>query len=253
MSRESRIELRKSGLFHVEETWSPDKQEYFVSRCEQVTSICQHLGYAFVVEEGATFGDLLSHVEKEVDILSLIFSANMGNYPLSLYIEESKIPVDPQNNSGNSITELVVSKFCEIVNFAKFDYDDACSDFTVFTDFGGKGKDESGEEVNWSVSTTPVNELINIPLIIKEDISATLTHTGEDVSSWNKNLLKLPADANITLYEALLGIFHEISFYGGPKEREKFKQKLESDVAEAKEQMKETIEQIKNGTYVEEL
>ena len=65
MSRESRIELRKSGLFHVEETWNPEKQDYFVSRCEQVTSICQHLGYAFVVEEGATFGDLsLIHISE---------------------------------------------------------------------------------------------------------------------------------------------------------------------------------------------
>lgn len=250
MSRESRIELRKSGLFHVEETWNPEKQDYFVSRCEQVTSICQHLGYAFVVEEGATFGDLLSHVEKEVDILSLIFSANMGNYPLSLYIEESKIPVDPENNSGSVFSELIVSKYCEITNFMKTDMD--FSTVEIFTSFGANGKNKNGEEVDWCVSTTPVNELINIPLKVRENITVNMSNTGDDTSQWNKNLLNLPADADVTLYEALLGIFNEISFYGGPKEREKFKKKLELDVAEAKENMKEVIEQIKNGTYVEE-
>lgn len=95
-----------------------------------------------------------------------------------------------------------------------------------------------GTRVNWSVSMSPVRELIDIPLRVRQTASVT-----ED-NDQSQDFLCEVAEARVgapTLGQLLHAIFWELSFYGGPVEQQAHRQeiqelvdKLDLDLAETR-------------------
>lgn len=107
-------------------------------------------------------------------------------------------------------------------------------EFPDFHGIGYKLKEEymyhkKGERINWSVSLTPVNELMNIPVKLKRTA---------DIYKDDYTIKKLNAQKKIeikgmqfTLGHILYGILWELSFHGNPKNRKDFSKHLK-EIAE---------------------
>lgn len=88
---------------------------------------------------------------------------------------------------------------------------------------------KAGERINWSVSLTPVRELLDLPLRLREtfdisedDIDATAY--GDTVDS-----AKCP---DVLLGQVIRGVLYELSFHGGPEQQVEFHDELMARKAE---------------------
>jgi len=80
---------------------------------------------------------------------------------------------------------------------------------------------ELPEEQNYSVSYTPLNELVHLPLKLDETVEVR-----EFVSDTRENKLHLKCRKPFTLLEILDAVYWDISFHGGPQDNEEFLEEL---------------------------
>lgn len=88
---------------------------------------------------------------------------------------------------------------------------------------------KAGDRIKWSVSLTPVRELLDLPLRLRED----LTVTEDDIDA--KGYADVIASARcseVLLGQVIQGVLDEVAFHGGPDEQAEFSAELKSRVAE---------------------
>lgn len=90
---------------------------------------------------------------------------------------------------------------------------------------GGK----AGSRINWSVSLTPVRELLDLPLRINEQLSLT----EEDVDSHAfMREIATGEYKETTLGELIQGVLWDLSFHGGEEDKEQFLSDLKKQTEE---------------------
>lgn len=88
---------------------------------------------------------------------------------------------------------------------------------------------KAGDRIKWSVSLTPVRELLDLPLRLREE----LTVTEDDIDA--KGYADVIASARcseVLLGQVIQGVLNELAFHGGPEDQVEFKQELDARVAE---------------------
>jgi hypothetical protein len=111
--------------------------------------------------------------------------------------------------------------------------------------FGGTGyklkkdrKEENGDvmwkkgsRINWGVSFSSADDLINIPLKLNTDF--TVTNEDSKQGKFMEEIITFK-NATFTLANIIHGVIWELSWYGGPEDREEKAQHLKEVVEEIK-------------------
>lgn len=88
---------------------------------------------------------------------------------------------------------------------------------------------KAGERIKWSVSLTPVRELLDLPLRLRDEL--TLTEDDIDAKGY-ADILASARCSEVLLGQVIQGVLDELAFHGGPEERAEFKEELDARVAE---------------------
>jgi hypothetical protein len=88
---------------------------------------------------------------------------------------------------------------------------------------------KKGERIEWSVSLTPLRELLSLPVRVKAEVRIT----EEDATAKAyMNEIRRARNADVTLGQVIHGLFWELSFHGGPQEQLEVSEDLKRRVAE---------------------
>jgi hypothetical protein len=92
-------------------------------------------------------------------------------------------------------------------------------------DYGVK----AGERIKWSVSLTPVRELLELPLRLSEELS--ITEDDIDARGYGKAVVKGRCN-EVLLGQIIQGILDELCFHGGPEKATEISDSLKAQMAE---------------------
>ena len=88
---------------------------------------------------------------------------------------------------------------------------------------------KKGERIEWSVSLTPLRELLELPVRVKAEVRIT----EEDATAKAyMNEIRRARNADVTLGQVIHGLLWELSFHGGPQEQREVSEDLKRRVAE---------------------
>lgn len=240
------IILKKDGIYLKD--WSTKKRDY---KQIKVHSFIPYLEHHFSIEDGATFGDFMKYLFKQVDEYSYIFSTQMGGFHLKHWKKEfeslAKIPDEVYCLSiGWSAEYTDWSKRVGKHNFFGHEYEITRTDkeLEIYADFSGLGKvkkDDTKEDsdlvnIKYAVEYTPLYELKSLPLQIDNRIIIR----GHD---WKKILVD--ANMEMSVYQAIGAVLDEITFAGTPEMREEQFAEIKQTAQEAEEYLKNNPDALK--------
>ena len=88
---------------------------------------------------------------------------------------------------------------------------------------------KKGERIEWSVSLTPLRELLALPVRVKAEVRIT----EEDATAKAyMSEIRRARNADVTLGQVIHGLLWELSFHGGPQEQREVSEDLKRRVAE---------------------
>jgi len=88
---------------------------------------------------------------------------------------------------------------------------------------------KAGERIKWSVSLTPVRELLDLPLRLREEL--TITEDDIDAKGY-ADVIASARCSEVLLGQVIQGVLDELAFHGGPEAQAEFKEELDARVAE---------------------
>jgi hypothetical protein len=87
----------------------------------------------------------------------------------------------------------------------------------------------AGERINWSVSLTPIRELLDLPLRLRDAFNITEDDIDAKAYGDTVTTAKCPV---VLLGQVIHGVLCELSFHGGPEQQAKFHDELMARKAE---------------------
>ncbi len=90
---------------------------------------------------------------------------------------------------------------------------------------------KKGERIQWSVSLTPLRELLALPVRVNPEVR--VMEDDVNAKAFSDEILK-GKHPDVTLGQVIDGIVYELSFHGGPQERAEFRSGLDEQLAEIK-------------------
>jgi len=88
---------------------------------------------------------------------------------------------------------------------------------------------KAGGRIHWSVSLTPVRELLELPLRLREEL--TIVEDDLDAKGWQE-AVATGRCAEVLLGQVIQGVLDELCFHGGPQEKETMSDGLKAQLAE---------------------
>jgi hypothetical protein len=90
---------------------------------------------------------------------------------------------------------------------------------------------KKGERIQWSVSLTPLREMLALPVRVNPEVR--LTEDDINAKAFGKEVSK-GKHPEVTLGQVIDGLVYELSFHGGPQERAEVRSELDEQLAEIK-------------------
>lgn len=244
------LAIRKGGKL-IETYWhyNAETKKGAYQEKDVTASAIRRLFESCELEDNITLKDIFLLMQTELEL----FDTFIGNWCEEIITEGLTGP--PKINTGYDPEEI------EYFELDKTIHTDPTGTYgTDRPDFGGKGwvlredkladwKNEDGSDcvewtkgsrIPWGVSCTPANEIINIPVRLKNDL--TVYNNDIESKDFHKKIISYP-NCGFTLGDILNGIIWELSFFGGPASRDKAKKEMKDSIDEAlrKEGGSETI------------
>lgn len=198
------ILVKKDGIYRRH--WYGGQHE------QKVDSFVPYLDKILQLDEDVTFGDFFDHVMGEAYQHSTIFYSQLGGFALEDWIGEWSRP-DEYDKDLNDLHYLSVYWIAEI-----WSHTDKLEDYVDFHAVGAGEYPDTGEKVedmNYSVSFTPLNNLKHLPFKIFNEYKI-IQHT----SGTTKEEYILETKKPMTVYDVIGGILNDVSFYGNPEARQ---------------------------------
>lgn len=260
------IYLRKNGIFY-ENYARKDSKEYVL---KEVESVIPYLDEIIEIDEDVALEDFFLVVERDEELMEVIFSSQLGHHRLDVFLEEMKKDCLPESKEDLDFIEC--SWVADQFDYKLF-YDqhkkenenkdnvisrlgglnlptDEENEISIYVDVHGWGKYElsehepyvEGQEVlthtSYGIEFTPLYRLKHLPIRLNRDfIMRDRNKVGEN----DKKIVEGKKDFSV--FEVFGAILSEISFAGYPKDRddqwknvvdsvEKFKNRDEKDEEE---------------------
>jgi hypothetical protein len=211
------IEVRSGGkLFRVDWIYDEELEEGAWVE-EEITEKAPF--YLFYPEcelnDDVTLRDIFLLLKQDLPLYTVV----IGNW-VEEFVEEAFRPL-PDDFEETEVEYLEVYWWLE--------YDKEYFSGLDFPSFHGIGGSEVwGDDINYSMSWTPVNEMLDLPLRQRTHLS--LCDKTESFPGEVKEIL----GPSYTLGQIMYGIIWDISFYGGPESRDKTRCGVMEDVEDIK-------------------
>lgn len=186
--------------------------------------------------DGWTLGDLMFFIEPMGAILG-----EMALCRFDKFIAEMKKPVEDESEFVNNIEYIMVSRNVALDDGVINEYcdvyggNDTITDEQIQADFEANGHTELSNR--YGIGMTSINRLANKPLriddsfVVREELMVTNDPTKE----------VFRARKPFYLLDVIWAILWEISFYGGPEERDEMAEELDRRVQSIKDGTAETV------------
>lgn len=166
-----------------------------------------------------TFRNVFDMILYHKDLLNVLYSKELKGGLIDDFIDDYENDFDA--SLSNDTYRLMVSWDFEVF---EFDNKVECIDYVSFSGIGKLNVSGVDEEYINSLSLTPLSEMKDKRIFLNNSIEI---HNDDTLQANGAPLFRANY-RRITLYDLFLSIIHEISFYGGPSEREKQKKEIES-------------------------
>jgi len=209
----SYIEITKNGIWAHE--WDADGSEYISAKCIQPLN---GLGFPCELQEGLTVCDLFKAVQEHSLLTDLI----------SRYSQCQAIDQFHEEISKSKETDVFAAVgHAEIYRVSQI-HDNEFGSWVDWHFVDIKAKCENCGREDWpdhghfvSLSYTPLNEIAHLELKLNKNYI---------IRNMDKDEVIFKGTTEFTLLEVLHAIYYDISFHGGPKNRDVFVKKLHEDV-----------------------
>ena len=229
---------RRDGDFETDEDFLNESIGYKNQKTvEELDSLLTVLNTPIQLEEGTKFSHIWNYIEKDYEVFNVLFTDSLGGFDLQLWIDHAKIP----HEKGTWELECEKGGYGMKELCCYWNYTIDQNEYSPFKgEFGGNGThlwEGEIQETSYGVSFTPINAMMDYPLVLDEIIKIT------NVEEWNGkkiNWINLEPQINTkkywTPYTMIEAILWEISFMGSPQAQD-----------EKHDQIKERMEGIKSG------
>jgi hypothetical protein len=191
--RMTKVTIAKSGIRTVQ--WDSDAGQYNIV---EASSALPHLRNQCSIEAGVTLADIFDAVDRDGPLKEFLRQYSWCD--VDAFHAEARAPVTQPLNLPH-LEYLEISK-C-------FEFDDAHAQETL--DVGGIGEPYAAGQRRYGIDLTPVNEIAPLPVRLNPVVE--VQRDGITIAR---------APAIFTLLDVLGEIYFEISFYGGPVQRDAF-------------------------------
>ena len=237
-----KLEIRKGGKL-IETRWVFDEvkdhgsyQDFDVTdqAIRKLFEICE-------LEQGVTLKDIFLLINTELEL----FDAVIGNWCKEIVTEGLNKPAKPYDLTKYDPEQIeylelkYAPEYSDNVDEGKHLYGFSRPDFggvgVVLKNDGDIDHFKKGERIPWGVSFIPTNELINIPVKLSDTFEVYPSILNKNYK--NNPSKKLQPEAKFkgpeyTLGGIVYGIIWELSFHGGPNQRDNFYKDLKNQVEE---------------------
>lgn len=223
------VKITKNGLIRVD--WDGDKR-INVESVPDDPWVC--LRSECRIDEDVTLGDIFRMMEGDELLTEFIRSYSWCG-PIHEFHKAAKLPrkppaEPPQDDPDYEPDPLLYLEICFDGETFTFE---GVTDYNDSPDFYGVGS----KEPRYSVSCTPMSELVHLPVRINTDFTIRANFVDEVVK----------AKRVMSLLEVLDAIYWDISFHGGPEENSAFVDELKGMVDELKGMMDDIKEREARG------
>jgi hypothetical protein len=199
-----KVHITKRGIQALK--WESEVRQYV----EQKISTALHvLRCACHLDAGLTLGDIFRAVEQDPDLVRFLAEWSWCN--VDAFHSEACKP---------AVTEASDLAYIEIAKY--FEWDEREAQETIHV--SGIGEPNEHGATHYGLDFTPVNELVHLPIRLRPEMEIHKDHQklGE-------------APCTFTLLDVLGEIYWEISFYGGPEDRDREGAELRESLREVEE------------------
>ena len=211
----------KGQLLKVE--WDYKKQKFI--EVEDITNkIGFYLNEITTVDTNITFKDILLLIKNNLSLCKII----IHNY-IDEFLDEGFNKRNKKYNIHKYNSENI--EYLELYKYISEDEPQLIN----YCHFHGIGVElqeafeyhQKGQRINWSISMSKINNIINIPFKLNNNLK--IYNTKWDVITEFKSKTSI-----FTLYDILYWTIWELSFYGNPTERNRKLKNLKSQVKKIK-------------------
>ncbi|MFW6219344.1 MAG: hypothetical protein ACOC33_00620 [bacterium] len=203
--------------------WDSNKEEHVESQ-DISNNMYYYLQDECYLDDNVTLKDIFILLQKNMELSKIIINNHIEDFITEAFINEK-----PYNKDEIEYLELSKS----------VDWDDASS--LIYCHFSGVGfklKEDhdglkKGSRQKYCIGLSPINHYINFPVKLNTEILL--------IDFPYKDLISLRNEYNshmYTLFDILYYPIYEISFYGPPKERDNFIKKVNNNMKEIDEELK---------------
>ena len=225
-----------AGPTLVARTWETDgKHEDGRWREVDVTDCAHERLFEFVTMDSAvTVGDIFRLLDAS-PLLQRVFRRDFAE---ELCAEARKWPVTAANTTSDSAADERI-EYLELYQQWSFDTATCVYGSTQRLQLHGIGIElqedsaehgrKKGERIHWSISLTPLRELLPLPLLVNPEVQ--ITEDDLNAKAYGDEITRA-RHPDVTLGQVVHGVLWELSFHGAPEMQSDVMEELKSRVAE---------------------
>ena len=225
------VELCADGIFTHK--WDGEQKQYIRKRVKKMT-VCTQLRNNCVIAPGTTLGQIFAAVDK-YKLLKLFISQYSWCQAIDEFHAQALEPI--RNFSEEKMTHLEIYWHSEVNMFTeKIKHPGGLreriksADFELSVDFHGIGPSDDDKTNQYSVSYSPMYDLVDLPVILKKEFVVC-----EPWKPDKKSEKILESKREFTFLEVLDAIYWDISFMGGPADNREFIEDMKSRLDDSEE------------------
>lgn len=225
--------ILKPGPALIAQRWVKEGDEEVGERVDVSGRAHQFLFETVELDTGVTLADVLGLLVKDA-VLRLVFHRDWSE---EICAEAQMGPLQP-SSPDTSFDERI--EYLELYQQWGFDSSRQTYLPTQRLQLHGLGaelKDEApaygrkkGERIAWSISLTPVRELLLLPIRVNPEV--VITEDDVDSRAYGLEISRV-FHPDVTLGQIVDGVLYELGFHGGPAQQTEFAEELERRSQEA--------------------
>ena len=182
--------------------WDSEVRQYVEQEMRTAVDV---LRCACHVDPGVTLGDIFRAVEADLDLVRFLQRWSWCN--VEAFHSEARKPA----------AEMSDLHYIEIAKY--FEWNERQAQEII--DVSGIGNPDEHGATSYALDLTPVNQLVHLPVRLSAEIEIRKDHKKVGVGT-----------SIFTLLEVLGELYWEISFYGGPEDRDRMSSELRDSMQE---------------------
>lgn len=239
------VKFEKDGLFEYK--WSGKKRDHVRKRVKKI-SVWKHLRDHCEIAEGVTLLDIFRTVGK-YKALKIFVSQYSWCRSIDEFHAQAEEPFAPDDEKYDPMTALEIYWACDLGDSDDKKYIELSPAFHGIGLVGPQAvkhyqykPDQIGEKMQWGIGFMPMQEIAHLPVVL--NTTATFFDHATQLAQLKARETPVPflvAERSYNLQDVLDAIYWEISFHGGPAQREEMKDKLVGMVDDIKSGVAECV------------